>query len=219
MVQATQKNETLARILTAARAEFSEKGLDAARLESVARRANVTKQLVHHYFQTKEALYRVVFDAVAKAVTPLLDHTTYEALTPTEAIRRLINLIVDLHVENPGMATFALDQGLHRAGKIDLEPSFVRLTRDFITNVIDPILKRGAASGEFRADMDPMLFYVATYHLATGCFMMGSVMTTTLGVDFDSPEGVELWRAYVINFTLAALRADSGRAESDPTRA
>lgn len=208
MVQPNQKSGTLERILAAALVEFSENGLDAARLESVARRAKVTKQLVHHYFQTKETLYGVVFDTMTKTLAPLLDHSAYEKLSPTEAVRRLVNLIVELHLENPGMATLTLDQGLHRAAQINPQSGFVPLTREFIRGVITPMLDRGAKSGEFRANVDPTLFYATIFHLASGCFLMGPAMTRTIGLDFDSPEGVAAWRAHAIDFSLAALRPD-----------
>lgn len=206
MVQATRKNVTLERILAAALVEFSESGFDAARLESVARRAKVTKQLVHHYFQTKETLYGVVFDTMTKTLAPLLDHSAYEKLSPADAVRRLVNLVVELHLENPGMATLTLDQGLHRAAQINPRSGFVPLTRAFIQEVVAPILDRGARSGEFRDNLDPTLFYATIFHLASGCFLMGPAMTRTIGLDFDSPEGIDTWRNHVIDFSLAALR-------------
>jgi len=44
------------RILVAARAEFSEKGFDGARVDDVARRANVNKALIYYYFKSKDDL-------------------------------------------------------------------------------------------------------------------------------------------------------------------
>ena len=202
-----KKTDTLHRILVAARTEFTEKGFDAARLETVARAANVTKQLIHHYFQSKDELYRVVFDSQSAAVISLLEHTSYEALPPREAIARLINRIVDLHLENPGVTTFTLDQGLHRAQHIDAQAGFAPLTREFINKVIEPILQHGVRTGDFRGDVDPTLFYATVFHLAAGCFLMGPAMTRTIGIDFASPEGVARWRAHAVDFILASLRA------------
>lgn len=215
----TRKGDTLQRILAAARVEFSEKGFDAARLENIARAAGVTKQLVHHYFQNKDELYRVIFDTVARSVLPLLEEAAYRSLSPTAAIRLLINRIIDLHLEKPGVTTFTLDQGLHRAAHIDAQTCFVPLTRDFIHNVIEPILQRGAQSGEFRGGIDPTLFYATAFHVASGCFLMGPAMTQTIGVAFDSPEGVAVWRAHSTDFVLASLRADApARAAKAPVR-
>src|ERR1035437_7717095 len=44
------------RILDAARAEFSEKGFDGARVDSIAQRADVNKALIYYYFKSKDEL-------------------------------------------------------------------------------------------------------------------------------------------------------------------
>ncbi len=53
---------TRARILEAATKEFSDRGFNAASVSAVARRAQVSKQLIHHHFRSKEALFREVHD-------------------------------------------------------------------------------------------------------------------------------------------------------------
>lgn len=52
--------DTRAAILAAARAEFAERGFDAASMRAVARRAGVDPALVRHYFGTKADLFAVV---------------------------------------------------------------------------------------------------------------------------------------------------------------
>jgi len=44
------------RILDAARAEFAEKGFDGARVDSIAKRADVNKALIYYYFKSKDEL-------------------------------------------------------------------------------------------------------------------------------------------------------------------
>lgn len=44
------------KILEAARAEFSERGFDGARVDSIAKRAEVNKALIYYYFKSKEEL-------------------------------------------------------------------------------------------------------------------------------------------------------------------
>ncbi|MBU8915987.1 TetR/AcrR family transcriptional regulator [Bacillus sp. FJAT-29953] len=47
---------TRRKILDAAKEEFFEKGYNGARIESIAKRAKVNKQLIYHYFKGKEEL-------------------------------------------------------------------------------------------------------------------------------------------------------------------
>ena len=53
-------DDTKARILAAAAAEFGERGYEAASIRSIARRAHVDPRLVHHYFDDKSALVAAV---------------------------------------------------------------------------------------------------------------------------------------------------------------
>src|SRR5579863_3824214 len=53
-------NRTRQRILDAARAEFSAKGLAGARTCAIARRAGVNEGMIFYCFKTKEDLYREV---------------------------------------------------------------------------------------------------------------------------------------------------------------
>ncbi|MFI2647105.1 TetR family transcriptional regulator [Micromonospora fulviviridis] len=50
--------DTREAILTAARAAFAERGFDAASIRAIATAAGVDPALVHHYFGTKEELFR-----------------------------------------------------------------------------------------------------------------------------------------------------------------
>ncbi len=210
--QPNRKSRTLQRILTAARTEFTDKGLEAARMDNIARSSGVTKQLINHYFLNKNELYQLVFDDVSQSVLSICDETHYVDLDPVEAIRFLVNKIIDVHVEKPGIAMLTLDQGLHRAAHINPQTCFVPITRDFINNVLEPILHEGARLGVFRSGVDATLFYATAYHVATGCFLIGPAMTRTVGIDFDSPEGVAAWRANALDFIMASLGASGGRS-------
>jgi AcrR family transcriptional regulator len=51
------------RLLEAAQAEFAEKGFAGARVESIATRAGLNKQLISHHYGGKEGLYRAVMES------------------------------------------------------------------------------------------------------------------------------------------------------------
>lgn len=54
--ESLDQNESRQRILDAARAEFSEKGFDGARVDGIAKRAEVNKALIYYYFKSKDEL-------------------------------------------------------------------------------------------------------------------------------------------------------------------
>jgi TetR/AcrR family transcriptional regulator len=51
---------TKRKILAAALQEFSAKGIDGARVDAIAARARVNKQLLYYYFDSKDGLFRAV---------------------------------------------------------------------------------------------------------------------------------------------------------------
>ncbi len=60
--KAANRDDTRARILEAATAEFGEHGYEAASVRAIARRAGVDPALVHHYFEGKSALVAEVVE-------------------------------------------------------------------------------------------------------------------------------------------------------------
>lgn len=53
---------TRTKIMDAAREEFADRGLAGARIEAIARRAGLSKQLLYHYFPSKEALFHEILE-------------------------------------------------------------------------------------------------------------------------------------------------------------
>ncbi|MFE7119691.1 TetR family transcriptional regulator [Streptomyces sp. NPDC057654] len=86
------------RILTAARAEFAERGYDRASIRAIAKGASVDPALVHHYFGTKEQVFAA---AVEVAFAPALSASdTLLAGGPDGVGERLARFILGMY-ENP----------------------------------------------------------------------------------------------------------------------
>lgn len=204
----TPKKAIIQNIINAAYQEFADKGYDGASLSNIAREAGTTKQLLHYYFAGKDQLYTMAVSDISDQVVCLFDATAYQDLEPVAAIRLLINKIVDLHIAFPALSTITLDQGLHHAELLSPQLDIGPQTIDFVNQVLTPLLKHGEQAGVFRTGVDPALFYASTFHLASGCFLLGSSMSyTCLSVDFTESQGVEHWREHVLDMVVASLRA------------
>ncbi len=89
------KAATQRKILAAGRAVFAEQPYDDASMDAVARRAEVSKALVHHYFGTKRALYVAVLRSMAEH---FLEGTAPDPSEPPRAraesgIRRYLDFV------------------------------------------------------------------------------------------------------------------------------
>lgn len=142
------RDDTKARILAAAAAEFGEQGYEGASIRSIARRAEVDPSLVHHYFDDKAAL---VAEVVAVPLRP--DRIVAGALDgPVEELgERLLRSVLaawDSPAVRPA-ATAALRSAIGQG-------PVARMLHEFLRREIMHRLARrlgAAADAELRAEL------------------------------------------------------------------
>jgi AcrR family transcriptional regulator len=142
-------------ILDAALAVFAERGLAAARLEDIAKRAGVSKGTIYLYFDNKEELFRGV---VRSSVIAFIERG--EALFEEHGDpRRALDAWMEGHWAWIRSDTFP---AMHRLVNSELR-DFPDLTAFYATEVVGraqrlvcEILKRGMETGVFRR-MDPLV--------------------------------------------------------------
>lgn len=211
----SRKRATLTRLLKEARQAFAEKGLTGARVDDIARAAGVTKQLVYHYFSSKEGLFDSVLDESAHEVLADFLALELDHLPPPEALRVLLEHFFDLYQTDPTLKSLTQEslrlheyQEGHRNRFTDLAPILVSL--------MEQVLQRGAATGEFVQKMDARLFCAASGLLTTGGFTSRYIVSTLVGFDTTTPEGSSAWRQYSIDFVLATVLTRSQPARKTP---
>ncbi|MBT9475137.1 TetR/AcrR family transcriptional regulator [Polaromonas sp.] len=202
----SKKRATITRLLKEARQAFSEKGLAGARVDEIARAAGVTKQLVYHYFSSKEELFASVLDESAQDVLADLLALELDHLPPTVALRVLLEHSFDQYRSDPALGALA-QEGLrfhehnvvHRNHFSDMAPALV--------TQMERILRRGAASGEFQQGVDARLFCAASALVTTGGFTNRYTVSAVAGFDTTSPGGIAAWRQFSVDFVLASILA------------
>lgn len=207
-VSPSRKRATISRLLKEARQAFSEKGLAGARVDDIARAAGVTKQLVYHYFSSKEQLFASVLaesaqDLLADLLALELDH-----LPPVEALQVFLRHAFDQYRIDPALGSLAQESLrfhehnanlLQRNRFVDLAPALVAQ--------IERILLRGAASGDFHAGIDARMFCASSALLTTGGLTNHYTVSAVAGFDTTSREGSAAWREFSINFVLGTVLA------------
>src|SRR3546814_391400 len=196
---------TIAAIVAAAGREFGERGLEGARMENIARRCGKTKQLIYHYYGSKERLFAdVVSRNHERAIAELIAYD-YEGLEPEQAFRAFLRNMADQYRRFPEWAPMMLDEnlqdGVHYAERRKLRAVTQPLLAQFRR-----ILERGAAQGLFAANVEVDKFYAAAFSLVTACFLTGRVMSEYLAVDMRSAPGKDEWESYAVGLLLAAIR-------------
>ncbi len=177
-------------ILAAAKAEFARKGLGGARVDDIAKLAKANKRMIYHYFNSKEELFRkVVVDAYVDLRTAEQE-LNLEHLPPAEALESLVRFTWDYYLRNPEFLNLVNNENLHRARHLQ-ESEVINVVSRQLVNMVRNILQRGEASGEFRANIDPVQLNITI--AAIGYYYLTNRFTGSIIFERDlmAPEALQ----------------------------
>ncbi|WP_312531986.1 TetR/AcrR family transcriptional regulator [Paracoccus sp. (in: a-proteobacteria)] len=146
---------TKARILKAAQNEFARNGFGGARVDVIAEKADANKRMLYHYFGGKEDLFQTVLENAYIAIRDAEQKLALDHLPPNEALVRLVRFTWDYYLKHPEFITLVNSENLHRAKHLKKSEIVKIYSRRFVS-MVDTILKRGVASGDFRTGIDPV---------------------------------------------------------------
>lgn len=144
---------TRARILLAAKKEFSKHGLGGARVDEIAERANANKRMIYHYFGGKEDLFSAVLEEAYLDIRTAEQKLRLDDLAPAEALEKLVRFTWNYYLKNPEFITLINSENLHRAKHIKGLATLPEAMRGLV-DMVSSILKRGEDSGDFRTGID-----------------------------------------------------------------
>jgi AcrR family transcriptional regulator len=133
-------------LIDAAKAAFSEAGLNVS-LEEIARRASVGIGTLYRHFPTREAVVEAVYrrevEQLAQSVPQLL-----ETAPAAEALHQWMHLFVD-YIATKRLIAPSLGAAAGRTSPL------YATSAELITHAITTLVKRAAATGDVRKDIDP----------------------------------------------------------------
>ena len=197
--------DTIRHILAAAREEFAAHGFDGTRVEHIARRAKVSKQLVYLYFNGKEELYGELAREVTREIYASLNAIDLEGMAPREAIRAYISGIYDHFANDPVIAMVTLDESLHQGAHLRL-PGDLRRKQQNLRDRMAQVIQRGREAGEFGEYMDAITLEFTTVILVSGCVSSRTMFARFAGQETTASD-TELLREHAITLVLRAMRA------------
>jgi AcrR family transcriptional regulator len=150
---------TKARILAAATAEFARLGLGGARVDRIALSAKANKQMIYHYFGSKERLFTAVLEAAYADIRAGEEALDPDRLDPAAALEALVTFTWNYYLRHPGFITLVNSENLHKARHIKASKSVRETSRPFVARM-RRILERGAAQGLFRKGLDPVQLHI-----------------------------------------------------------
>ena len=198
-------NDRALRIVAAAREEFARRGFAGARVEQIARRAGVNKQLLFYYYHSKRGLFQAVLTQSAGELEVALAGLAHPAGAPLDRLRVTLQAQFEFLSRHPqivtllGQASRSGGGGGGGGGGGAFGPAIKRLV---------VLLAEGQGLGQVRDDLDPHLAAAQALILMVGYLSMESVVAASarpLGA--DEPALRERWRDAAVDLVLAGVSA------------
>lgn len=193
-------------LLAAAREAFALRGLEGARVDDIAHRAKINKQLVYHYFDNKEGLYTAVLEQVYKQIRDREQALELSSFPAEEAMRRLVEFSFDYLHQNPDFVALIADENAHGGRHLRNSSTVERVNRPII-DLLRETLERGTGDGVFRKGLDPLHIYLSIAGMAFFYFSNLNTLSRVFDRPLQSDEAIAERRAHIVDFVLNAIRA------------
>ena len=168
-------------IIEAAAKVFASKGFHSARVEEIAREADVGKGTVYEYFDSKEDLFKKMIDYISSKQIKFLMSDFHGMKNVAEQIERIILEHLNFMQEHKKTAKLVLSDHFTLSEEMR---KWLVAKRDEKIDFIRDLIAKGIKTGEFRADIDPN----TAAHLVFGATAAvgGSVVTSSVSRDIET---------------------------------
>ena len=105
-------------ILAVATEEFAERGLSGARVDAIAERTRTSKRMIYYHFSGKEGLYKAVLERVYSEIRTVESQLDLDALTPVEAMQRMVELTFDYDENHPNFIRLVAVENINQGDSL-----------------------------------------------------------------------------------------------------
>ncbi|MFM2240961.1 MAG: hypothetical protein RJA69_2335 [Pseudomonadota bacterium] len=193
-----------ARILAAAHAEFAQHGFDGARVDRIATQAGLNKRMLYHYFGNKDELFCTVLEVNYSHKRDSERALNLEQDSAAEAIRKLVTLTWNYYLDNPAFLSLLNSANLHQAKHLRQSAQVRQMRSPFIA-LIGSILDKGVREGVFRSGVDPAQLYITMAGLSYFYLSNQHTLSAIFGRSLMSPRARRERLDHMVDVVLSFL--------------
>jgi len=188
-------------IIEVATREFSNKGLNGARIDEIADLTRTSKRMIYYYFESKEGLYRAVLENCYLQIRSIENELELRAKPPLEALAHLVRFTFDYQLANTDFSRLVMVENIHHGQHIAQLPKISEVNHAAI-NVLRDICVRGQAAGVFRDHLDPIDLHMSISALCFFNVANRYTFSTIFKIDMASPAATAARREVVTEMIL-----------------
>ena len=201
---------TRERILAEATKEFAARGYDGARIDAIVKRCDMSKNLLYHYFDGKEALFIEVMERAYASMRSRQNEVMLTGRDPKGDMRELVLHMVRHFAEEPEFISLLATENLHKARHIRKSKVIADMF-DPLIGALKRLIREGQQQGVFRSDADWVNVYISISGLASYYVSNRHTLSTVLNVDLGSRARMRRRLEHVSDVILSYL-CDTGAA-------
>ena len=193
------------RIIKAAIAEFASKGLDGARVDEVARRSGVNKTLLYQYVGNKDDLFTAALETAYLSIRERQRDFLARQMDPETGVRQLVHLLMSIWVEHQEYGKLLASENFH-GGKHVKRSKLIGEMYQALVEALTDLLKRGAAQGVFRADIDPIDLYISISSLSAYYVAHQHTLNAIFHIDVLNPKRLKQREDHIADMVLRFVK-------------
>ncbi len=195
------------RIIKAAIAEFASKGLDGARVDEVARRSGVNKTLLYQYVGNKDDLFTAALETAYLSIRERQRDFLARQMDPETGVRQLVHLLMSIWVEHQEYGKLLASENFH-GGKHVKRSKLIGEMYQALVEALTELLKRGAAQGVFRPDIDPIDLYISISSLSAYYVAHQHTLNAIFHIDVLQPKRLQQREDHIVEMILRFVRVN-----------
>lgn len=195
------------KILKQAIEEFSRMGLEGGRVDRIAERSRVSKNMLYYYFKSKEGLFVAALDRTYEQLREQQKDISIRASDPVVAMQQLVHHTFHALENNPHAIRLMNEENKHR-GKYLRKSEQIRYLYTPLVETIQFVLEQGRSDSIFRASIDAHLLYMTLSSLCYHYLSNQYTLEIALGRNLTSEQSRQGWLDHVTNLILLHCAAD-----------
>lgn len=192
------------KILNAAEMEFSLHGRDSVKIQAIADRAGVSRQLIYHYFTTKENLY---VESLVRMANRFFEKRPIARLNPDNPVQTIYQFAYDYcgyYETYPQTGRLILDQVVLGGGQIKRDHK-AEARRETLFEELRTALDAAAEMGQARRDVSAEGIFFHTLVLTLGYTTIAGLLGN-FHLDVPELEARPDLRHHVAKLVVASIR-------------